>query len=103
MPINREFTQHTIDFLNSLLETDRQATTSLIEYHTPCNQELAKHPTIQVRGYGPNPPTVGLLGILNGLCGAYDSDGFGPITMQINDDGSIKKFGLTRPCEKPLP
>ena len=98
MPINQQLTEQIIVYLNQLLQTDPQAIANLIHHHTPCNQALAQHPTVQVRGYGPIAPTVGLLGILNGLCGTYDDEpkkGFGPITMTLADDNTIIDFHLT--------
>lgn len=57
--------EETIALLNSALETDREAISSLIEHRVPCSDAMAEHPTIQV---SPN-QTVGLLGIINGLFG----------------------------------
>ena len=103
MPINPYLTHECLNLLNQLLQTDPTAITNLIKHHTHCNQELAEHPTVQVRGYGNNPPTIGLLGLLNGLCGTYDNEpkkGFGPITATIIKDGEkILEFHLTRPAD----
>lgn len=69
-----------IDYMNGLLERDRVAVGAMVDNHIPCNAVLADHPTCQVRsrhgGFH-----VGLLGILNGLCG-------------IIEDGPKKGFGL---------
>jgi hypothetical protein len=63
--------QRVVDYLNELTELDRVAVGALISNRVPCNLELANHPTCQVMAQnGGN--HVGLLGLLNGLCGVYD-------------------------------
>lgn len=56
--------------LNEALERDRAAIHSLIINRVPTNSSMIEHPTIMV---DPMPsedfPTLGLLGILNGLAG----------------------------------
>lgn len=59
--------QIAIDTLNSAIAADKFAVRNLIAVRVPCNQEMADHPTIQVDGIGPNEPTVGMLGIINGI------------------------------------
>lgn len=77
-----------IAYLNELIDIDRVAIAALIANRVPCNEELAKHPTVQVYaqhgGY-----LVGMLGILNGLFGICD-DGRGPIAF-VFKDGSLLK------------
>ncbi len=72
-----------VAFLNDLLEYDRPAVAALIANRVPCNKKMAEHPTVQVNaqhgGYH-----VGLLGILNGLCGAKEN-GWGLITAHFDD------------------
>lgn len=61
--------------LNEACAQDPVAIRSLIAYRVPCNGELSFHPTIQVHEemvvdhgfYLPN-YSVGLLGIINGIC-----------------------------------
>lgn len=99
MAIDLELAEKTISFLNSLVELDKIAVSELVDSRVLCNSKLADHPTVQVRGYGPVTPSVGLLGILNGLCGSYDDEpkkGFGPISAQFSS-GKIVAFFLTRP------
>jgi hypothetical protein len=84
-----EHAQQIIDFLNSLVALDSDAVEKLIETRVPCNQALAKHPTVQVA------PTkegseVGLLGILNGFVGT-NADGWGYIASEF--DGDTKNLG----------
>lgn len=72
--------------LNDLMTIDPQAGRTLFEFRSYCNEELANHPTIQVRAVGNMQGTaysVGLIGVLNGileglgiprLCGFYESE-----------------------------
>jgi len=91
-----------IDFLNDLLNMDCHAISNIINHRVPCNHSLAEHPTVQC-GIGKmhgidSDYTVGMLGILNGLCGTIDNGdlkGYGHITAIVDDDGMIKKFKRT--------
>lgn len=85
--------QETIDFLNELLKLDEPAITRLIESRVACNEDLTEHPTVQVQDVV-GAPSVGLLGILNGLFGT-DEKGWGPITAVVEDDGTISSFKRT--------
>lgn len=73
-----------VDLLNSLIECDKNAVASLVANRVPCNSILADHPTVQVGtmngGY-----SVGLLGILNGICGIKEN-GYGLIVAHFEDD-----------------
>lgn len=87
---SKQLAQRIIEYLNSLLEVDRSAIAALVANHVPCNQALADHPTVQVGAQGGG-HHVGLLGILNGLCGIR-LDGFGYIGACFDedpDDGQI--------------
>jgi len=68
MAVDRQLAQHIVDMLNDMLERDKCAVAALLANRVPCNIELADHPTVQCQkqhgGYW-----VGLLGVLNGLCG----------------------------------
>lgn len=78
-----------VDYLNALVEIDRDAVRALVYSRVPCNQEFADHPTVQVRAYGledkPHDFEVGILGLLNGFVG-IDADGCGLIQMVIDDE-----------------
>jgi hypothetical protein len=78
-----------VDFLNALVETDRDAVRALFNSRVPCNQKLADDPTVQVRAYGledkPHDFEVGILGLLNGFVG-IDDDGCGLIQMVVDDE-----------------
>lgn len=90
--------QPIIDLLNEALAQDRIAIEKLVQSRVSCNKYLAGHPTIQI---GHN-RTVGLLGILNGICGTYDhgpKKGWGPIAADVEekDHKRIKCFILIDP------
>jgi len=92
---------HCLFFLNELVKTDAEALHKLIETRVPCNRAMADHPTIQVQAAGKDNQdvkdsteeqwTVGLLGILNGLFGAYrdggPKDGWGQVTAVFEAEG----------------
>lgn len=91
--MNRELAQQIVDYLNDLLERDTPAIAALVANRVPCNAALADHPTCQVSmqhgGFH-----VGILGLLNGLCGVDDLLG-GCITAVFEeDDGSGKWLSL---------
>lgn len=92
--------RYVVDFLNDLLEIDPSAINMLYNQKVGCNEEMEKHPTVQVGGSG-DYYTLGFLGLLNGLFG-IDEDGFGPIVAIIEDgpDLKIKKFALTKDWKK---
>src|SRR5215203_7119863 len=98
MPI-RDDTDELIAFLNSLVAIDPYAIAELLCTRVVCTKELAEHPTVQVAAGGeksgptylaPGTYRVGILGILNGYCGAID-DGRGPIAA-VYDEGRLQGF-----------
>lgn len=98
--INEEVTGRILALMRELADLDLQAVRLMIETRVPCNYALATHPTVQVRRVPADNPLaqvctyeVGLLGILNGLCGAYDDGpkaGWGPIAAVVEEDGSVR-------------
>jgi hypothetical protein len=54
-----------VKLMNDTLRLDSRAIQTLCNFRTKCNDKLANHPTIQVTAQN----MVGLLGILNGICG----------------------------------
>lgn len=92
-----------IDFLNSLIEIDATAVTNLVNARVCCNEELAAHPTVQVRDYNLESNCeyydVGFLGIINGYYGVYDvgdKKGYGAITAVFDKySGLISHFRIT--------
>lgn len=86
----KDLVDHIIITMNDLLGRDPKAVSALVETRVYCNEAVADHPTVQV-GTDKGKPTVGLLGILNGLCGTM-ADGTGYIAAEIGDDGRVSRF-----------
>lgn len=96
MSVDVELAGRIVDFLNELLAIDGKVVRDLVQTRVPCSQELANHPTVQVGresddiiSVGGLPYRVGLLGILNGLCGTYDDGpkkGWGAIAVIFTDE-----------------
>lgn len=92
--------QQAVDVLNSALAADPEATAALVANRVACNQAMADHPTIQVRGYDETETlsgegdgfAIGLLGVINGLFG-IDAEGWGAIAVVVEEDKrTIAKF-----------
>lgn len=71
-----------IQVLNEAMTCDNNAIGSMIDIRVPCNQDLAKHTTVQVARYGDG-WRVGILGIINGMFGT-DERGYGPISAILD-------------------
>lgn len=113
--------------LNEAVRADPDAVLALMEHRVPCNDDLGDHPTIQVRVINPPPAPpnadatnpailappktceVGLLGIINGIFGAYPNGhskaGWGPIMAEYaTAEGPITGFKWTvSPEDEPIP
>lgn len=85
-----DLVDHIIETMNELLVRDPRAISALIETRVYCSEAIADHPTVQVSA-DKGRPTLGLLGILNGLCGTR-SDGSGHIAAEFEDSGRISQF-----------
>lgn len=59
-----------IEFLNELVEIDKDCIENLIKNRVLCNNKMRDHDTVQV-GCFPD-LSVGFLGVLNGLFGVFD-------------------------------
>lgn len=95
-----ELAHKVIAFLNELLKVDPEAMTALVETRVPCNQALREHPTVQVAvNDETGQAAVGMLGILNGLVGV-DDDGWGFVTVKLDDNKQVTEFLLTPPRYK---
>lgn len=74
---------HTVNFLNSLLDVDKVWMQSLFSSQFRCNRALADHPTVQVtNGSLPSMTYASVLGVINGLHGVFDEGpykDYGPI------------------------
>lgn len=92
-----------IQYLNNLIKLDQKAISNLIDARVPCNTDLANHETVQVVDLGTDEIPeykVGILGILNGLCGV-DEDSFGFIVGEFDEDNkTIIKFIHKKDCNK---
>ena len=78
-----------ISLLNDLIILDRPAIAALLANRVPCNENLAKHPTVQVT-YQHHSYHVGMFGIINGLFGV-DDHGRGLIRC-VFDNGNLIRF-----------
>jgi hypothetical protein len=83
MPIKQSITpQEVVDFLNALILQDPKAVNTMFVARVPCNENLAKHPTVQVMpGNIKGTHYCGVMGIINGIFGA-DEQGYGCISMK---------------------
>lgn len=86
--IDRQFAQKVVDFLTEIHRADPDALTALVSSRVPCNRALADHPTIQT-GETDDGFEVGLVGILNGLCGV-GREGRGVVAVLVEDDGTVR-------------
>lgn len=89
--------EHILSVLNRALEVDPAAMQSLLANRVPCNDALLSDLTIQCTGY---PPTVGVLGLINGICGV-DEHNIGPIAAVLSAQGTLKRFERTVTCKRP--
>lgn len=83
-------------FLNELVKLDHRAVAALIAQRVPCNAALAEHPSVQI---GKRRRTrvhydVGMLGIVNGLCGTF-ADKSGPIAA-VFEDAKLLRFEVRK-------
>jgi hypothetical protein len=101
-----------IEFLDSLSKIDPVAMGRLVGFRVPCSDAFRIHPTVQVGvaveasaefgGLRPDASVVGLLGILNGFAGVYETGrfaGWGPVAAIVEDDGSVSGFKATAPLD----
>lgn len=80
--------------LNRLLAADPHAARALVDYRTPCNEELSDDPTIQV-GDWDGELKVGMLGVLNGLFPTNDL-GYGVLCAEFDHkSGKLERFRKT--------
>ncbi len=91
----RKLAGELVDYLNGLAAIDPAAVLALVGTRFGCNEAMANHPTVQVRGYGNGvdvPYTVGLMGILNGFVGV--DDGRLGFIQRIVDDEDPKAIAF---------
>lgn len=91
--------EEVINFLNELLGLDKKCISSVSLRRQICNNSITEHPTVQVHSFD-GKSEVGMIGILNGLFGSFDSGehkGWGTIAAEVNEDtGLIDKFFLIK-------
>ena len=102
--VDLKLAKRIVDFMNEALELDRDAISNLVYNNmVQCNKELAMSPTIQIASWYvcssiglPDVGLVGLIGILNGLCGVYDNnDGcIGTVSGGEHGNGKVSRFVL---------
>lgn len=86
-----------VELMNEMLAIDPAATRALLINRVPCNAALADHPTIQC-GAMEGGYTVGMMGVLSGLCGAHDDGpraGYSGVCYDMEgegDDSRILRF-----------
>jgi hypothetical protein len=88
-----EFAKKAVKSLKEYLKLDPEAIQALVETRVPANESLVSHPSVQVNCEVQ--PSVGLLGILNGIVGASSSLGGTAIVAMYSRDGDLLDFGLT--------
>lgn len=76
--------------LNELLALDPKAIEALVRFRVTCNEELAKHPTVQVRKESGGRYSIGLMGVLNSIFGK-NQDGTGKL-MYVLENDSVNEF-----------
>ena len=76
-----------VRFLEELIDLDADAMSALVAARVPCSAAFVDHLTVQV-DLTPERFEVGLLGILNGLCGTF-RDGTGAVAVIVEEDGRV--------------
>lgn len=95
--LDLKLAQRVVHLLNELLKEDPKAINQLINQRVSCSEKIAPHPTVQVSHTELTGYTLGVLGLLNGLCGIYP-DGMGPVVAIYNEDSLlIERFTLYTP------
>lgn len=85
---------YTINFLNSLIEADKDAIAKLLDARVSCNDELANHERVQVQETKDG-CKIGVLGIINGLFGIHKESGNGYIAAVYDKRGNFYNFTRT--------
>lgn len=73
------------DIINELIHLDLKCANKLFSTRVSCNRDIAKHEAIQVNLDDNLNPTVGIIGLLNGMFGAK-KDGSGIIVLAVDTD-----------------
>ena len=102
--VDERMADRVVELMNEMLTIDPAATRALLRAYVACNDTLAVHPTIQcgVRDGldGNNPgPYVGIMGVLNGLCGAHDDGprkGYGGVCYDYEEGSATQEAVILR-------
>lgn len=108
---NTVLARQIVELLNEAHQLDKTAVNRLCEHRVECNDALAAHSTIQVaKAHGSNTCgaavlvekyKVGLLGILNGICGVDENvQGFIEAVYDDNDHSNLLGFQLSKQARK---
>jgi hypothetical protein len=102
--VEQEMRSEAVRVLNEAIALDPEAVRLLCNARVPCNEALADHPSIQV-GRGPSVGqsdhdwVVGMLGIVNGICGV-DDNGWGFVGVEFDECGKPIKARLLGPEDR---
>lgn len=99
---NLDAIRQAVRVLNEALAADPDAIEELFGHRVQVNEVLADHPTIQVTGSIGEPPTMNVLGLINGLFGVDDRDWGFIASEHDNEKGRIERF-VVLPDEPPEP
>lgn len=90
----RELAEHLVKCLREYFETDLEAIRVLFAHRVPVNEAMLNHPTIQCRGG--DPPTMSVLGLLNGIIGTIPGTEVGYLCGDYadNDLGLLLGFSV---------
>ena len=91
--IDRELAKRIVDYLNELHALDPQAIDSLATTRVPCRETLVHHPTCRTAAHYDG-HCVGMLSVLNGLCGV-NRDGSSAIGVIGRVDAPRVVVGFT--------
>jgi hypothetical protein len=95
-PTDAALAQLLADRLTEICQTEPEAVSALVAHRVRCGPALAGHPTVQIDGDKAG-GWVGLVGILNGLCGSTLPGGWPRIVAELtqDDDGSVHCIGFS--------
>ena len=83
-----------VNFLNECFKADPEAIKALFAHRVPVNEAMADHPTVQVSAG--DPPTMSVLGLLNGFVGIIPStDSIGYVCGDYDDEDHDKLLGFS--------
>lgn len=92
--------QAAVDALNDAFKRDPVAVENLIRHRVDCNQQLADHPTVQVRAYpgiseAVDSYSVSALGLLNGILEPLTGQRVAIMVEDETPEASGKMLGFT--------